>query len=456
MGTERIIKNHMEILWHEYTDAGGEERPVTEASLTEKASIVGRVGIMLLSCGTGAWRVRSSMNTLSEVMGITCTADIGLMSIEYTCFDGEQGFTQSLCLTNTGVNTSKLNRLEHFIREFEKEGCSMSGEQLHQLLDEIERIHGLYSPVALGFAAALACGGFTFLLGGGPIEMFCAFSGAGLGNFLRCKLTKHHFTLFLGIVSSVALACLVYAGFLKIAEVAWGVSVQHEAGYICAMLFIIPGFPFITSGIDLAKLDMRSGVERFTYALIVVLVATMSAWIMALILHLQPVDFEKMSLPLEAWILFRLLASFCGVFGFSVMFNSPVRLAAVAAGIGMVSPQRIDEINILQATYEAMREAVGKLDPAPDLLLNDAVTIPGVEIRQVPIIKGDAKSISIGAASIVAKVTRDRLMEQYADVFPEYDFASNKGYGSAAHIAALKEYGPTPIHRHSFIKNFGF
>ncbi len=129
---------------------------------------------------------------------------------------------------------------------------------------------------------------------------------------------------------------------------------------------------------------------------------------------------------------------------------------AVATGIGVISPERIDEINILQATYEAMREAVGKLDPAPDLLLNDAVTIPGVEIRQVPIIKGDAKSISIGAASIVAKVTRDRLMEQYADVFPEYDFASNKGYGSAAHIAALKEYGPTPIHRHSFIKNFGF
>ena len=129
---------------------------------------------------------------------------------------------------------------------------------------------------------------------------------------------------------------------------------------------------------------------------------------------------------------------------------------AISVGVGYASPARIDEINILQATYEAMREAVGKLDPAPDLLLNDAVTIPGVEIRQVPIIKGDAKSISIGAASIVAKVNRDRLMGQYADVFPEYDFASNKGYGSAAHIAALKEYGPTPIHRHSFIKNFGF
>ena len=332
-----IRKNHMDISWHEYTDEDGANVPVTQASLTEKASIIGRVGIMLLSCGTGAWRVRSSMNTLAEIMGITCTADIGLMSIEYTCFDGQDGFSQSLCLTNTGVNTSKLNRLEHFIQEFEVDGKDMSGEELHVLLDNIEKIHGLYSPIALGFAAALACGGFTFLLGGGPIEMFCAFIGAGIGNFLRCKLSKHHFTLFLCIVSSVSLACLVYAGLLKIGEMLFGISIQHEAGYICAMLFIIPGFPFITSGIDLAKLDMRSGTERLMYALIVILVATMAAWLMALILHLQPVDFLKMSLPAGAWILLRLITSFCGVFGFSIMFNSPVRLAATAAGIGAIA-----------------------------------------------------------------------------------------------------------------------
>lgn len=127
---------------------------------------------------------------------------------------------------------------------------------------------------------------------------------------------------------------------------------------------------------------------------------------------------------------------------------------AVAVGIGMVGPERIDEINILQATYEAMRQAISKLDPQPDVLLNDAVTIPGVNIKQVPIIKGDAKSISIGAASIIAKVTRDRMMEEYDHIFPEYGFASNKGYGSAEHIAAIKKYGPTPIHRRSFIGNF--
>lgn len=127
---------------------------------------------------------------------------------------------------------------------------------------------------------------------------------------------------------------------------------------------------------------------------------------------------------------------------------------ALAVGIGMVSPQRIDEINILQATYEAMRQAIHNLDVTPDILLNDAVTIPEVAIRQVPIIKGDAKSISIGAASIIAKVTRDRLMEEYDVILPGYGFASNKGYGSAAHIAAIRANGPTPIHRRTFIKNF--
>ena len=127
---------------------------------------------------------------------------------------------------------------------------------------------------------------------------------------------------------------------------------------------------------------------------------------------------------------------------------------AVATGIGMASPARIDEINILQATYGAMRMAISNLSVQPDLLLNDAVTIPEIEIMQIPIIKGDAKSVSIAAASILAKVTRDRLMVEYEKVFPGYDFASNKGYGTKAHIEGLKKLGPTPIHRMSFIHKY--
>lgn len=131
-----------------------------------------------------------------------------------------------------------------------------------------------------------------------------------------------------------------------------------------------------------------------------------------------------------------------------------IKEKAIAVGVGIVSPERIDEINILQATYEAMRIAIKELGVTPDILLNDAVTIPGVETKQVPIIKGDAESVSIAAASIMAKVTRDKIMEEYDKMYPEYGFAGHKGYGSAAHIEAIKTYGPSPIHRKTFIKNF--
>ena len=126
---------------------------------------------------------------------------------------------------------------------------------------------------------------------------------------------------------------------------------------------------------------------------------------------------------------------------------------SVAYGIGIVSPGRIDEINILNATYEAMKAAISSLDIKPDILLNDAVHMPDLDIKQVSIIKGDAKSISIAAASIVAKVSRDRLMVEYDTIYPEYKFAKNKGYGTKEHISAIKEHGLCPIHRRSFVGN---
>ncbi|MBP5160016.1 MAG: ribonuclease HII [Lachnospiraceae bacterium] len=131
-----------------------------------------------------------------------------------------------------------------------------------------------------------------------------------------------------------------------------------------------------------------------------------------------------------------------------------IREKAIAYAVGISDHLTIDKINILQATYEAMREAVRKLSLVPGILLNDAVTIPGIDIRQVPIVKGDAKSVSIAAASILAKVTRDRMMLEFDREYPEYGFAGHKGYGTAAHIEAIKKYGPCPIHRRTFIKNF--
>lgn len=130
-----------------------------------------------------------------------------------------------------------------------------------------------------------------------------------------------------------------------------------------------------------------------------------------------------------------------------------IKERAVTYGIGMASPELIDDINILQATYEAMRQAVSKLPTEPDIFLNDAVIIPGIpEEKQVKIIKGDAKSVSIAAASILAKVTRDHLMMEYDKIYPEYGFAKHKGYGTKAHNEAIMTYGPSPIHRRTFLK----
>ena len=360
MVKDNIIPNHMNIYWHDYT-GHVKDKPITEASLPVKAALIGRVGLMLLSCGTGAWRVRSSMNALSEQLGVTCTASIGLMTIVYTCFDGNKTFTNSLALNNTGVNTSKLNQLERFVKKFPQEGVLMSGEQLHSKLDEIEKIRGLYTPLQLGLAAAVACAAFTFLLGGGPIEMLCAFIGAGAGNYLRCHLIKRHFTLYLCIISSVALACLSYTVSLRLLETFFSIPGSHEAGYICAMLYIIPGFPFITSGIDLAKLDMRSGLERLAYAVIIVVTSTITGWVMSTALNLHPADFADLNIPAALHLILRLAASFAGVFGFSIMFNSPVPIASAAALIGAVANTLRLELVELAALPAAVAAFLGAL-----------------------------------------------------------------------------------------------
>lgn len=168
----------MPIPWHSFGEKN-DSTPIKEASLSEKSTIIGRIGFMLLSCGTGAWRVRSSMNKIARELGVTCSADIGLVSIEYTCLEGGESYSQVLTLTGTGVNTAKLARIEQFVLDFSEKYSHLSIEELHKKLDEQEKIKSGYKPLMLGLAAGFACSGFTLLLGGGPIEMLCAFWGAG-------------------------------------------------------------------------------------------------------------------------------------------------------------------------------------------------------------------------------------------------------------------------------------
>ncbi len=325
--------HHMQIPWQDFVEDDN-VTPAKEAPLVERSMIVGRVGLMILACGTGSWRVRDSMNVVARNLGMTCSADIGLVSIEYTCIDDNHSYTQAISLPTTGVNTTRLNALEKFVKEIERGKREWTIAEIDHRLTEIERMKGNYRPYQVGLAAALACSAFVFLLGGGPVEMLCSFVGAGCGNFVRRKMIDRHITLLACVAVSVAVACLLYLVPFMALQNFWGINERHEAGYIGAMLFIIPGFPFITSGLDLAKLDMRSGLERAAYALLIITVATLVGWLVALMVHLRPASFA--ALPLNEWqlLLLRLPDSFCGVFGFSIMFNSTPKMAATAGVIG--------------------------------------------------------------------------------------------------------------------------
>lgn len=328
--------HHMKINWLDFA-TDDNITPATDASLVERAVIVGRIGIMMLACGTGSWRVRNSMNIAAKTLGMTCSADIGLVSIEYTCMDAHESYTQALSLPSTGVNTSRLNAMEHFMKDMEAEGVSWTVGEIHARLNDIQHSKGNYAPWMVGLAAALACSSFVFLLGGGLVEMMCCFIGAGFGNYVRRKMIDHHMTLYACIAVAVATACLAYLLAFTSMRAMFNVSPRHEAGYIGAMLFIIPGFPFITSGLDLSKLDMRSGLERAAYAIIIITVATLVGWLVAMVVHLHPDNFMPLALSPLAYLLLRLPASFCGVFGFSIMFNSKIRMATTAGIIGAIA-----------------------------------------------------------------------------------------------------------------------
>ncbi|MBR6243066.1 MAG: threonine/serine exporter family protein, partial [Ruminococcus sp.] len=310
----KFRKQHMTIDWHEIVDNDSIE-PAINASLKEKATLVGRVGLMMLSVGTGAWRVRASMNKIARALKVVCNADIGLLSIEYTCVENGDTYTNAVSLSTTGINTDKLNALEEFADGFAERADRYSVLQLHRILDKFAEMPANYKAWNLALASALACCGFTFLLGGGIIEMIFAFLGAGVGQFVRKKLIERHITLLGNVTAAVAAACCSYVVLIKLAENFLGVSAVHQAGYICSMLFIIPGFPLITGGIDLAKLDLRSGLERITYALLIITMATLTGWLTAYLFNFSPSEFQELDIDPVLKVFFRLVTSFCGVYG---------------------------------------------------------------------------------------------------------------------------------------------
>ena len=464
------------------------DKPVTEAGIAAKTSVIVRVGMLDLAAGTGSFRVREMMHRIAYPLGVHVRADVNLTDIEASCTDGKDRITEVVDLPTTGVNTERIWLLEHFADWFnvnlgtgsmyhrqadvseglmehldqkdasqvsadlskqlraqkkskqrgqqddpvldvleevsaqteesepvarplhlhdieeaqyradyaaavsaasatgasaadrESQGASSAStvrkrreearnrikerahkppkeyaehfadpgrdagnqsgitvRQAHERLDMIERRKPLYSPLFAGLASACACASFVFLLGGGPFDMIGAFVGAGLGHWLRRKLFAHHLNQFFVTFVCVAVAALACTGTLRLIGLYNPVALQHDTAYIGAMLFVIPGFPLITGGLDMAKIDFPSGVQRITYVLCIILMATLAGWMVASIVHLNPEGFEPLGLNPVVDCLLRMVFAFIGVWGFSVMFNSPQRMCLVAATIGLIT-----------------------------------------------------------------------------------------------------------------------
>lgn len=435
------------------------DKPVADAGIAGKASVIVRVGMLDLGSGTGSFRVREMMHRIAFPLGVHVRADVNLTDIEASCTDGKARVTEVVDLPSTGVNTERIWLLEHFADWFniklgessvyhakpavsqelveqlgnptagksvlraaaeakarkvseaheaheahtaslqtpvvpspsqttapQSEGTQQDnpdgrsrpqGEtrsaktprserkptgqyaehfdhiglrpdadhghrgvtlgQVHARLDLIEQRKPLYQPLFSGFASGVACASFVFLLGGGPFDMLGAFFGAFIGHWVRRRLFAHHLNQFFVTFVSVAIAALVCTGTLRLIGMVDPVALQHDTAYIGAMLFVIPGFPLITGGLDMAKIDFPSGIQRLCYTMTIILMATFAGWMVAVIVHLNPQGFAP--LGLNPWLngALRCVAAFAGVWGFSVLFNSPQRMCMTAAFIGAIT-----------------------------------------------------------------------------------------------------------------------
>lgn len=410
------------------------DKPLAQANLAAKASVIVRAGALDLSSGTGSFRVREMMDRIATSLGIYVRSDVNLTDIEASCSDGANRVTEVVDLPTVGVNTERIWLMEHFtdwlcvnlgrggsyhrdthpssqvigslpnekksavapfpdvigdadgqtlpsppeaagqtdaIGQAGSAGQTGAGSasgvtvrQAHERLDAIEYRHKLYKIGMQVLAAAVSCASFTFLLGGGLIDMIAAFVGAGCGQFIRSKFLGKHTNQFFVTAVAVVVAAFLSIGTLWAIGFAYPPARLHDTAYIGAILFVVPGFPLITGGLDIAKLDISSGIQRIVYFLAIIMAATLAAWAVADIVHLKPAGSFDTSVMLpwvrtalaNPWIEFflRLLTAFGGVWGFSVLFNSPQRMACVAALIGAVADTfRLEIIDFWNVPIEA-------------------------------------------------------------------------------------------------------
>lgn len=312
-----------------------------ELLLIRQSGVALRVGRLSLSAGTGSYRVKSSMARVAHALGVDRhAAHVTLTEITTTSHRGPSFRTEVAEVRSVGINADRLAELERLAGSLAARtaaGGSATVEEVSGALDRIERKPPLYPAAVNALWAAVACAAFAFLNHGGPIEMAGAFVAAWLGQLARRLLVHRGFNQFGVTMLAAALACLAYLGVVSALHGLGATEVRHAAGYVSAVLFLVPGFPLVTGGLDLAKLDFSAGVARLTYAMMILTSAALAVWGVSIAVGLTPDPEVAVTIEPAALLPLRAAASFVGVLGFALMFNSPWRMALGAAAVGMLA-----------------------------------------------------------------------------------------------------------------------
>ena len=313
-----------------------DEDALEPVELIRQSSTVLRIGKAMLSAGTGSYRVKTAMQQVAHAFGLDRhEAHVTLTEITATSHRGPIFRTEVAEVRSIGVNAHRLGELTNLVNGL-RPGATVA--EVNTEVDRIEALGPLYPALANALFAAMACGAFAYLNNGGAIEVIGVFLAAGLGQFVRRFFLHRKINQFGVTMVAAAVACLAYLLFV-VALDAWagGAGQSHEAGFISAVLFLVPGFPLVTGSLDLAKLDFSAGVARIVYALLILISAALSVWAVAWMTGLSAEPVAAAEIPALLQLGLRLVASAVGVLGFALMFNSPVRMAMAAAGIGMVA-----------------------------------------------------------------------------------------------------------------------
>lgn len=311
------------------------EETLEPVELIRQSGVVLRTGRLMLAAGTGSYRVKNAMQRVALALGLDRHhAHVTLTEITATSHRGLIFRTEVTEVRSIGVNSDRLAELESFSRGL---APRVTVDEVAAKLDRIEGKPPLYPPLLNALWSSLACGAFAFLNNGGPIEILGVLLGAGLGQYVRRAFFQRRYNQFGATMVAAAVACLGYLALMLGLEALGVADPRHEIGYVSAVLFLIPGFPLVTAALDLAKLDFSAGVARLTYALMILTSAALSVWAVSSVAGLSPDPVAPIVLAPVALVALQALASFLGVLGFALLFNSPARMALTAASIGMVA-----------------------------------------------------------------------------------------------------------------------